>query len=326
MNDDTPRMNRREVLLATAGATLALGTESSLAADSSKSATLGRSQPFDLGWRFHRGEGTGFEATRFDDSGWRAVDLPHDWSVEDLPAQSEDGKPRTVGPFDRKAPAGKATGFTVGGEGWYRKRFRQEKPAGGRVEILFEGIYMNSDVWVNGRHLGNHPYGYTPFARDLTPHLAADGDNVIAVRVRNLGKNSRWYSGSGIYRHVWLDVLPESSRIARWGVGIFTKRIGAGGADVEITTRLEDVGDGLTVVSRIKDERGRVVKEAAVPATAAVKQTMMIASPLLWSPDKPALYTLETQLRRKDAVLDSTSQQFGIRIVTFERHEGHDDQ
>ena len=111
MNDDTPRMNRREVLLATAGATLALGAEGSVAADSGKTATLGRSQPFDLGWRFHRGEGTGFEATTFDDSGWRTVDLPHDWSVEDLPAQSEDGKPRTVGPFDRKAPAGKATGF-----------------------------------------------------------------------------------------------------------------------------------------------------------------------------------------------------------------------
>jgi len=157
---------------------------------------------------------------------------------------------------------------------------------------------------------------------DLTPHLSADGDNVIAVRVRNLGQNSRWYSGSGIYRHVWLDVLPEQARIARWGVGICTKRIGEGAADIEVTTRLEDVGDGLTLVSRIKDEGGRIVKEAAVPATTAVKQTITISSPRLWSPDQPALYALETELRRKDAVLDSASHLLGVRIVTFDTTKG----
>jgi beta-galactosidase len=126
----------------------------------------------------------------------------HDWSVEDLPA---DGSRTRAGPFDRQRSAGASTGWVVGGTGWYRKRFRLDGLGEDRrVEVRFDGAHMNADVWLNGVHLGGHPYGYTAFAFDLTPHLRRDGDNVLAVRVRNEGKNSRWYSGSGIYRHVWL--------------------------------------------------------------------------------------------------------------------------
>lgn len=322
--DTTLLMDRRQVLLTTASAAtvLLVSPMRGTATEADTSLRLGRFQPFDLGWRFHRGEGEGFEAPSFDDSSWRTVDVPHDWSIEDLPPQPAEAKPRIVGPFDRNAKGGTAIGFSVGGGGWYRKRFRLEKPVNGRVEILFEGIYMNSDVWVNGQHVGTRPDGYTPFACDLTPHLSSSGDNVLAVRVRNLGENSRWYSGSGIYRHVWLDVLPEQARIARWGVGVVTRRIVDAGADIEISTRLEDIAGGLTLVSRMKDERGRVVKETSAPAATEVKQVMTIASPRLWSPDKPALYSLETELRRGAAVLDRASNSFGVRIVTFDGDQG----
>lgn len=325
MKDDRLLIDRREVLLSAAGAaTLLLASPlSRAAAEHDSSAKFGRLQSLDLGWRFHRGGGEGFEASVLDDSDWRTVDIPHDWSIENLPPQpTEDAKPRVIGAFDREAEGGTATGFSVGGEGWYRRRFRLENPVGGRVEILFEGIYMNCDVWVNGQHLGTRPNGYTPFAYDITPHLSSSGDNVLAVRVRNLGKNSRWYSGSGIYRHVWLDVLPQQARIARWGVGIVTRRIVDASAHIDINIRLEDIGDGLTLISRVRDPRGRVVGEAAASAAAEINQSMTIAAPSLWSPEQPSLYTLESELRRGDLVLDRASNTFGVRIVAFDTKLG----
>ncbi len=313
--------NRRQVLVTTAGAAALLASPVALSATSSGKAH-GRAQPFDLGWRFHRGPGEGFEASGFDDSGWRAVDLPHDWSIEDLSRDPARPAGEIIGPFDKNAIGGTATGFAVGGEGWYRKRFHLVAPAKGRAEIVFEGVYMNSDVWLNGHHLGVHPNGYTPFAYDLTPYLAPDGNNVVAVRVRNLGKNSRWYSGSGIYRHVWLDVWPEQARIARWGVGVVTRRVTDAGADIEIGTKLDDIGAGLTLVSRIRDSAGHKLWEASAPADADIRQTMTIAAPRLWSPDTPELYTLETELRRGQAIVDRCSTQFGVRIVTFDATHG----
>ena len=317
------RPDRRQLLLTTVGAaTLLLASPVAAVADASQGFKLGRGQPFDLGWRFRRGEGEGFEAPAFDDTGWGAVDLPHDWSIEDLPPQPAPAQSHIIGPFDRNAEGGTATGFTVGGDGWYRKRFRLTAPAGARVEVLFEGVYMNSDVWVNGHHLGAHPSGYTPFAYDLTPYLSPEGDNVIAVRAQNRGSNSRWYSGSGIYRHVWLDVLAEPARIARWGVGVITRRVVDAGADIEIDTRLEDVGAGLTLLSRVRDQAGRTIWEAAAPAQAEVRQAMTIPAPRLWSPDAPALYTLETELRRGSVVIDRSTTPFGVRIIAFDTAQG----
>ena len=304
-------------MIATAGATALFAASVPTAVATSSEIALGRGQAFDLGWRFYRGEGEGFEAPAFDDSAWREVDLPHDWSIEDLAPVPAQVPPRIVGPFDRKAEGGTATGFTVGGEGWYRKHFRLNVPASAHAEILFEGVYMNSDVWVNGQHLGNHPNGYTPFAVDVTPYLRRDGDNVVAVRVRNIGRNSRWYSGSGIYRHVWLDILPESARVTRFGVGVATRRITDAGADIDIETSLQIAEPGLTLVSRVKDSGGRTIWHASEVAKPAQRQSVTIASPKLWSPDSPTLYTLETELRRGPAVLDRATNSFGIRIVAF---------
>jgi beta-galactosidase len=316
------RVDRRTVLKGTAAAAaLLLAPLSGLTAET-KAFGVGRRQPFDLGWRFRRIEGQELQAPTVSDGDWRSVDLPHDWSIEDLTQPPVDAKAHILGPFDSSAVGGTATGFAVGGEGWYRKRFTLDLPAKGRAEILFDGIYMNSDVWLNGHHLGAHASGYTPMAYDLTPYLAVGAENVLAVRVLNRGRNSRWYSGSGIERHVWLDVLPEQARIARWGVGVSVRQIDTNSADIAVSTRLEDVGNGLTVVSRVRDERGRVVAENSIAAAAAVEQAMAIAAPKLWSPGSPTLYTLDTELRRGSTLLDRASTPFGVRVVSFDTEQG----
>lgn len=281
----------------------------------------GRTRSFDEGWRFLRGFGDGLEVVDLDDSAWRLVDLPHDWSIEDL-AVGAAADSAIAGPFDPKAEGGTATGFAIGGEGWYRKSFATPADLRQRVEILFDGIYANSDLWLNGRHLGHHANGYTPSWYDLTPHLSRTGNNVLAVRVRNLGRNSRWYSGSGIYRHVWVDLRPISSRIARWGVNATTHKIDGGWATVEIETNLEDVVEGTSLVSRILDPTGRPVWEGIERAATKVAQKARIPKAALWSPEKPALYTLETTVRRGGATIDTAATRFGIRIISFDASRG----
>jgi beta-galactosidase len=316
-------VDRRTVLKGTAGAATAFLIAPRLGlADESKAFQFGRRQPFDLDWRFRRGEGHELQAPGVSDSDWRSIDLPHDWSIEDLPPPPAESKAHILGPFDSSAAGGTATGFALGGEGWYRKRFTLELPAKGHAEILFDGIYMNTDVWLNGHHLGAHASGYAPLAYDLTPHLTKSGENILAVRVQNLGQNSRWYSGSGINRHVWLDVLPNRARIARWGVAVTVQKIDTNSAAIAVRTQLEDAISGLSVVSRVRDERGAIVAEQSIAAAAAVEQTMAIVAPKLWSPGNPALYTLESELRHDSAVVDHVSTPFGVRIVTFDTEHG----
>jgi len=169
---------------------------------------------FDASWKFHLGDVTNASHENFDDQHWRTLDLPHDWSIEDLPNQSDS----VIGPFSAKSVGATATGYTVGGIGWYRKHFSLGNTANKKVTIYFDGVYMNSDVYINGHYLGNHPYGYTPFRYDITPFLKKNGEeNVVAVRVSNEGKNSRWYSGSGIYLDVCLIVAPMND-LAEWGI------------------------------------------------------------------------------------------------------------
>lgn len=285
---------------------------------SRKGIGLGRDQRFELDWLFRRGAAEGQEATAFDDSGWRKVDLPHDWSIEDLPPG-----PDRLGPFDAKAESGGDTGFTIGGEGWYRKHFRfSDLPSTAQVEIFFEGISVVSDVWLNGRHLGEHVHSYTPFAYDLTPHLDRDGVNILAVRVRNIGRTSRWYAGSGIYRPVAINVLPTSARIAQWGVSAFTRRLDDASAEIDVISRLEHVDPALMLRTRLYDGSGKKVAEATSRASGEVAQTLHLAKPRPWSPASPSLYTLETSLLSNEKVIDSLDQPFGVRIVTFDPDQG----
>ncbi|MEO6716109.1 MAG: glycoside hydrolase family 2 TIM barrel-domain containing protein [Novosphingobium sp.] len=281
---------------------------------------LGRDQPFNTKWRFLRGEAQGLERPGFDDRNWRVVDLPHDWSIEDVP----DGTPPDqLGPFDKNAAGRTATGFAVGGEGWYRKHFRIDGiPDDARVEVVFDGIYLESALWLNGQPLARNVGGYSPFAVDLTPHLRRGGDNVLAVRVQNSGRNSRWYSGSGIYREVRVDVVPSGTRLERWGVGAWTRRISAGRAEIDVVTAIVAADPTMMLVTRLREPSGRIVAEASGLAGEEARQTLSVRSPRLWSPESPTLYTLESELHRGSTVIDRMAQAFGIRTVGFDSKLG----
>lgn len=314
--------NRRGAIKAAAAASLLpiVGSPVLRAASMTEEVILGpgRNQNFDIGWRFHKGDGEGFELPGADDTAWRRVDLPHDWSIEDL--ASGEGR---IGPFDPASPGAGQTGFAVGGEGWYRKHFRlADLTAGGGAHILFDGVYMEADVWINGKHLGQHVHGYMPFHFDLTPHLVPGGRNILALRVRNVGLNSRWYSGSGIYRPVTIDVFLDAPRISRWGVCAWTRRFANGQAEIEVTTSIDDASADLALRTRLRDVDGRVAAEHTVPASARVSQTLRVASPKLWSPDCANLYTLETELLRQEKIVDRATENFGIRIVSFDASDG----
>lgn len=316
-------LNRRQTLVGSAALAtlpfLASAGSAAAAVSTVETMRLGRDQSFDRGWKFFKGEGQAFEAASLDDTSWRTVDLPHDWSIEDL--ADADGSTR-LGPFDRRAVGGGDTGFTVGGEGWYRKHFHIEAQAApAHVEVLFGGAYMESDVWLNGEHLGRWVNGYTPFGYDLTPHLRP-GENVLAVRVRNLGKNSRWYTGSGLYRSVTLDVLPDRSCVARWGVGVSTRSISDDAAQIDVETRITEPTPDLTLITRIRTAEGRVAAEASARARDLVNQSLTLPAPKLWSPGTPALYTLETELRRGSSAVDRVTTPFGVRVVSFDAERG----
>lgn len=311
--------SRRTMIAATAGAAalpLAWSVPCAGAGPASGAVRLGRDQPFDRGWLFHRGAADGFERVGTDDGGWRKVDLPHDWSIEDAPGG-------TAGPFDRNAVGTSATGFTVGGEGWYRRHFdAQGLSTDARVEIVFDGAYLESDAWLNGHHLGRHVHGYTAFAYDLTPHLDREGPNVLAVRVRNMGRNSRWYSGSGLYRGVTLNVFAGASRVERLGVVAWTRKIDGRRAEIDVRTNLVEVDGTERLITRLLDASGSTVVEAIAPAAATVRQTLVVPAARLWSPDDPTLYTLETELQLGRVVIDTLRQPFGVRIVTFDAARG----
>src|SRR5689334_5940224 len=185
---------------------------------------------FDSDWRFHPGGVQGAEMPGFDDSKWRRIDLPHDWSIEDLPGKTS--------PFDPDAISQVSGGFTTGGTGWYRKTFTiGAEQKNKRVHIQFDGVYMNADFWLNGKYLGNHPYGYTSFWFDITDKLKFGEENILAVCVKNEGQNSRWYSGSGIYRHSWLKIL-EPVHVAPWSIYITTPTVDSASATVKIKTNI----------------------------------------------------------------------------------------
>ncbi len=181
-----------------------------LADESSSSSRI--HETFNFGWEFFRGDAASPQQLEFGDSAWPPVDLPHDWSVE--------------GPFGEKEPSSGAGGYLPTGIGWYRKRFRLPESYKGKiVTIDFDGVYENSEIWINGQYCGKRPYGYVPFWYDLTPHLLIGRDNVVAVRVDNSRQtNCRWYSGSGIYRHTWLTAT-NRVHVAQWGTSVTTPRV-----------------------------------------------------------------------------------------------------
>jgi len=286
-----------------------------------------RNQDFDSGWKFNRGDVSGAELTTFDDSQWRTLDLPHDWSIEDLPVT--EGK-KQIGPFSEDSPGKGSTGHVLGGTGWYRKTFTLDQSSEGKkVQILFDGVYMNSELWINGQSLGIHPYGYTPFYYDLTPHLKPAGEpNILTVKVNNNGKNSRWYSGSGIYRHVDL-VVTDQVHIPIWGISVSTPEVNKEKATVKFNI---DVANGtnesgkLVVTTQIilpgKPENIKAITTIDPFEKGGAEQIFEINNPSLWSPESPYLYQAITEVSFDGKVVDQQTTTFGIRSIEFSAEKG----
>jgi len=282
-----------------------------------------RENLFDFGWRFHAGGAQGAENPAFEDSQWRKIDLPHDWSVEDLPG--------TNSPFSINAISQVNGGFTTGGTGWYRKKFTlSENLKGKTLKILFEGVYMNSEVWLNGRHLGNYPYGYSSFCFDITDNVDLSGENVLCVKVKNEGENSRWYSGSGIYRHVWLQIV-SPVHIDTWGVFITTPQVSEDGALVKINTTIingSKEARKIKLVTRIIDANsGEITKAESIETIETgniymFNQEFKLNNPLLWSPDSPQLYKAVSEIYENETLVDQTNTKFGLRSISVDAVNG----
>jgi beta-galactosidase len=278
---------------------------------------------FDSGWKFHRGGAQNAEQPGFDDSSWRKLDLPHDWSIEDLPGTSS--------PFNRDAISQVSGGFTTGGTGWYRKSFSlpaEQKTK--RIIVLFEGVYMNSEIWINGASLGSHPYGYTSFWFDITDKVKFGSVNLLAVKVRNEGENSRWYAGSGIYRHVWLKVL-DPVYLSQWGTSISTSEVSATSAKANVRVRISNQSgneSSIRLVTRILNSKGletnrsESVKILGKNSDSEFGYDVVITNPDLWSTDTPILYTAINEVYAGGNLVDREETKFGIRTISFDAVSG----
>ena len=283
---------------------------------------------FDAGWRFYRGDVEQGEKMEYDDSSWRLVDLPHDWSVEDIPG--------TNSPIDSNAIGGIDAGYLVGGTGWYRKTFYTDADISGKViHLQFDGIYMNADIWLNGQLLGNHPYGYTSFVFDITGKLLPGKNNTLAVRVMNEGRNSRWYSGSGIYRHVWINIM-DPIHVDHWGTYITTPVVEANVAKVNIKTSIfnesEESAEVIIVTRIINTDRTEVaITKSSQNISPGTKhefvQDLEVISPSLWSVESPVLYTAINEVFKmngdvRSEMIDHVENTFGIRTFSVSAEKG----
>lgn len=277
-----------------------------------------RKQLFDYDWKFALGDSVSASAADFDDSAWRKLDLPHDWSIE--------------GNISADAPTGNDGGYFPSGVAWYRKTFDVPADYSDRkVGIYFEGVYMNSEVFVNGVSLGVWPYGYSSFFYDLTPHLRFGEQNVVAVRVDNSQqKNCRWYSGSGIYRHVWLTVT-DKVHVDHWGVAVTTPEVSEQKATVQVKTVLKNEtpsGRRVTLTTTLFDAQKQHVGEektvVELPAngTKEVALKVQVQQPSLWSPENPYLYEARCTVAEGDEEKDCVTQSFGIRTIEYSAEKG----
>ena len=259
-------------------------------------------EDFNFDWRFSLGDDPARADAAFNDSDWRELHLPHDWSIE--------------GEFSPTHPAGVNGGALPGGIGWYRKHF--PTPEAGRVAVEFDGVYMNSTVWVNGQEAGGRPYGYSSFCLDITPLLNPVGqDNVIAVRVdHSIQPSGRWYTGSGIYRNVRL-VCTDAVRIAYNGVYVSTPEISDNEASVLVRTDVDaPEGAAYSVSHRILDANGKALAEGKDG------EAIRLSQPRRWDIDDPYLYSVETTVRCGDKVVDCVKTRFGVRETAWDADRG----
>ena len=278
-------------------------------------ADVRETRTFDFNWHFYLGNQESASQPDVDHRSWMKVDLPHDWSI--------------AGEYKEGHSTGGRGGFLPMGIGWYRKSFDWDPSwKDKQVKVHFDGIYMNSEVWINGHYLGKRPNGYVSFQYDLTPWLKK-GENVMAVRVDNSkAPSGRWYTGAGIYRHVWLRIH-NPTHIPQWGVFVQTPEVSRESATIQVQT---DVVHGasasaeLTLESHIVDPSGgvrrRIVQSREVDSMKRFTQSVNIDDPQLWSPDNPVVYRLRSYVKQKGEVVDSMSTLFGIRSLDFTAEDG----
>jgi hypothetical protein len=274
--------------------------------------SFGKPEKINDGWKFYLGDPENAQAVAFDASKWRTLDLPHDWSVEG-----------TLSPS-----LASCTGYLPGGIGWYRKTIhipsekQQEK-----IYLYFEGVYNRSEVFVNGQSVGKRPNGYISFMYDVTPFVRFGEPNTIAVRVdHSLSADSRWYTGSGIYRDVWL-VTAGQIHIAQWGVFCYTKSVDNRKAVLTVETEIENATGNkvdLTVVQQLLTNDGKEVAKSTKKTNSGNKvlQELTVTNPLLWSTQQPNLYQLKTTLLQNGKTIDETTATIGIRTFTFDPDKG----
>ncbi len=295
------------------------------ALDASERKTL-----FNQSWKFHRGSVANAEQPSYDDAHWRPQDLPHDWSIEPAPIQMEG---ITIGPFSKlnEGGAGGADiGQTLGGEGWYRKNFTLEKEDQGKQILLyFEGVYNQSEVWVNGHKASFNPYGYTSYRVDITPYCHAAGiANVIAVKVVNVGQNSRWYSGSGIFRHVWL-IKTAQLHLDEWDTFVDASELKGKDAVVKFSTTVHNQQSkrgSAELLIKILSPDGNLLYSSinAVELTdeTIFTKSFILKNPVLWSVKNPALHRAEISLSANGNELDNIMVYFGVRTIQFSPQKG----
>ena len=276
---------------------------------------VGRSvQNLNPGWKFYKGDVPEGQKPAFDDSGWRLVDLPHDWSIE--------------GPFSKDNAS--CTAYLPGGIGWYRKTFVvPDNESGRKVIVYFEGIYNNSEVWINGKYLGKRPNGYISFQYDLTPFINFGKENLIAVKVdHSLYGDSRWYTGSGIYRDVKL-ITKEPVHIKQWGIYCRTPEVTSSkavlSADIIVANETNH-NVNVKVISTLIFGNETVAKASREITLGSgeensVSQVFNVANPKLWNIEDPNLYSLVTEIRGREA-LDHTITMVGFRDLKFDPEKG----
>jgi beta-galactosidase len=269
---------------------------------------------FNQAWSFHKGDITGAEKGN-DKALWQSVDLPHDWSIQ--------------GPFSEEWAS--ATGYLPGGIGWYKKTFTADAAwQNKQVFIYFDGVYKNSEVWINGHYLGKRPNGFIAFQYELSPYLNYKGKNTITVKANhNDFADSRWYTGSGIYRNVYL-VVKNPVHVGLWDVAFSTPKVSAEKAEVNVKVNITNSTKTTAVINikvNLVDNAGKVVaalqKQIKLkPGSQQVEFEKQINSPDLWDVENPSLYKLQVQLSRNDKQIDVVDQQVGIRNIAFDKDKG----
>ena len=279
-----------------------------------------REQNFDSNWKFYFGEASGAEGANFDDSSWRTLNLPHDYSIEQEYSKSGEAE----------------SAYLLGGTGWYRKHFSLDKSLEGKeLRIDFGGVYMNATVWVNGEQLGTHPFGYTPFSFDITDYVKFDEENVITVKVNHQTPSSRWYSGSGIYRSVNLTVM-DKVHVDLFGTKIDTPNLEKeAGGNVNMTVKTTVANEGTAAANvalthtiyekGTENSIGTVTTKAqsvAAGQTAEVEATVAAKNPKLWDIENPNLYTVVTEVKVGNEVVDTYETEYGFRYIKFDTNTG----